>query len=378
MYTYPTGGLPRNEAIASGHAELWSIMALASFQIKAALPDPETERYRNIARSLIPLDHGFQLGHIKALLLLSLIEVTKQAWGSAWLMAGSAVRVLTHFNIEKGLNTTHCEGRSKHTLLAAFILEHAISYQTGALPHIRTADIQNIGFLTEDGLEEWSPWQDPTRASTTTRFPTRSISTFNELVRIAFRRSDSHPESPKSGVVLALLQNASLGEARLHPSTVLERLRLKINTAVGREQSISGHIGKHSRTTSAPLSFTNPFMEPHSHFMLVPEHTTSPLVTDTALNRPQSATTPTTWPGGIQEPSPLNQGATGGDGDIFEELAMLERTDSTTNPSFMQNLGFGPDLDLAEFFGADYQPSDPLLVYMQQGNSREYDASKNR
>jgi hypothetical protein len=39
----------------------------------------------------------------------------------------------------------------------------------------------------------------------------------------------------------------------------------------------------------------------------------------------------------------------------------------------MQNLGFGPDLDLAEFFGPDYQPSNPLLAYMQpsQGGSKQ-------
>ena len=52
--------------------------------------------------------------------------------------------------------------------------------------------------------------------------------------------------------------------------------------------------------------------------------------------------------------------------DIFEELAMLDSIEpSGQNPQFMQNLGFGPDLDLAEFFGSDYQPSNPLLTYMQ-------------
>ena len=51
--------------------------------------------------------------------------------------------------------------------------------------------------------------------------------------------------------------------------------------------------------------------------------------------------------------------------NVFEELAMLERADSLQQPQFMQNLGFAPDLDLAEFFGADYQLSDPLLAYMQ-------------
>lgn len=62
--------------------------------------------------------------------------------------------------------------------------------------------------------------------------------------------------------------------------------------------------------------------------------------------------------------------------DIFEDLALLERADSTANPTFMQNLGFGPDLDLAEFFGADY---DPLLTYMQppgfEVDTQGYDGS---
>lgn len=53
----------------------------------------------------------------------------------------------------------------------------------------------------------------------------------------------------------------------------------------------------------------------------------------------------------------------GASADIFEELANLERQDSIQHPQFMRNLGFAPDLDLAEFFGADYQPSDPLLAY---------------
>ena len=38
----------------------------------------------------------------------------------------------------------------------------------------------------------------------------------------------------------------------------------------------------------------------------------------------------------------------------------------------MENLGFGPDLDLAEFFGADYQPSDPLLAYMQPNEFADF------
>jgi hypothetical protein len=47
--------------------------------------------------------------------------------------------------------------------------------------------------------------------------------------------------------------------------------------------------------------------------------------------------------------------------DIFDELATLERQESIQQSQFIHNLGF-PDLDLARFFGADYQLSDPLIT----------------
>ena len=51
---------------------------------------------------------------------------------------------------------------------------------------------------------------------------------------------------------------------------------------------------------------------------------------------------------------------------IFEEIAMLDgNRQSGDRPEFMRNLGLGPDLDLSAFFGADYQPSDPLYSYLQ-------------
>lgn len=188
MYTYPTTGLPYKDAREAGHAELWSIMALASFQLGGTNSD--AEHCRNIVRSLIPQEHGFQLGHIKALLVLSLLDLMKDAKVSAWLTVGSAVRLLTHFHFGKGTNTTLFEGRTKHTVLAAFVLEHCVASHTGAIMHIRTADIRELGLLIEDGLEEWSPWQDPSADASTgaARLPSRSISTFNECVRIAFQQ----------------------------------------------------------------------------------------------------------------------------------------------------------------------------------------------
>lgn len=167
----------------------------------------------------------------QALLILGLTEIMERAWLPAWLTIGSAIRLLTYSKLGRGTSTTLFEGRTKHTLLAAFVLERAVASQTGATAHIRPGDIQHVGFLIEDGLEEWSPWQDPTAgaASSMARSPTRSMSTFNELVRIALQfPSDSILGSPGLSnmastmeAITKLLINASDSTQRLHPSQVL-------------------------------------------------------------------------------------------------------------------------------------------------------------
>ena len=71
----------------------------------------------------------------------------------------------------------------------------------------------------------------------------------------------------------------------------------------------------------------------------------------------------TEMPPSTVAPTALDGSSSTGGADIFQELAMLERTDSSNQ--FMQNLGFAPDLDLQEFFGDAYQASDPMLSLMQ-------------
>ncbi|KAM3421242.1 hypothetical protein BST61_g1648 [Cercospora zeina] len=388
MYSYPHEGLRSEETMASGHAELWSIMAIASLQNGATA---DFEHCRGIARSLIPQEHGFQLGHIKSLLILGLADMTQQAWISAWLVFGSAIRLLTHFNLGKGTRTTRFEGRTKHTLLAAFVLERAVASQTGAITHIRPADIQNVGFLIEDGLEEWSPWQDPHAGSSISKSPTRSMSTFNELVRLSFQApGDLNPSSPPTtnvfpllGAIRGLLRNASESDKRLHPQQALANTRATtlIDTVMPHE---------HTRSDSTLMDFASPAVDTNYPFMSIPNNRPPPLMSDIPADSVHSIAGPSQWNSNTRVPSDVQEtaSATGDPGtvnsvhgaDIFEELAMLDRTDSTANPDFMQNLGFGPDLDLAEFFGADYQPSDPLLTYMRPtsfGSGQGFDASGN-
>jgi len=197
MYAYPTEGLSHQEALASGeHAELWSIMALAAYQLSRANPtDNDFVLLRNTARDLIPDEHGvtisaiqarpadaFEKGHIRALLVLALLSITSQAWQSAWLEVGLAVR-LTLYRLSQTDRNTADRADKPILQLAAFVIEHTVAHQLALLPHMRSDSIQGFNNLDEDGLEEWAPWTDPTSPmNRSAKAPSKAFSTFNALV----------------------------------------------------------------------------------------------------------------------------------------------------------------------------------------------------
>ncbi|TKA71575.1 hypothetical protein B0A55_07673 [Friedmanniomyces simplex] len=155
--------------------------------------------------------------------------------------------------------------------------------------------------------------------------------------------------------VSTLIQNAAYSTGRRHPQEVLAACEAG-TTLAGVSPPISGNS-----TVQQPQGFA---------YMSVPTNHS----TETAVESPSldaiAGTAAAPWPhGSAQMPGQLPDFASVDNAahslDLFEELAMLERTDSSQHPQFLQNLGFLPDLDLAEFFGADYQPSDPHLAYMQ-------------
>lgn len=398
MYSYPATGLPRNDALSSDHAELWSIMAWSAMRVADARV--EAVHCRDIARSLIPKEANVSLGHVKALLILGLIDLSIDALLPAWLTIGSAVRLMVHLTSRDNTGSSLVGDRLKHTYLAAFVLESSIASRTGALTHLKPEDISSIGPLIEDGLDEWSPWQDPTNTPGTEKSPARSISTFNELVRISLRRPQglaTQPQSPHTrqelSIVFDLLRNGSANSGRQHPSVLLAKQRPSIHDNDGNDPaSVPGYALFHADTQSSPMDFWHvqptgsqglPGMalETQYPFMSIPNETTESLPGSTPAQMTVSAATPSLWlgesslsrlPEAQQQSHSTASNHGGSGGDIFEELAMLDRTDSTQKPNFMENLGFGPDLDLAEFFGADYQPSDSLLAYMQPNEFADF------
>lgn len=417
MYTYPSNGVLRFDAMNGEYAELWSILALAAAQIPNKDLNSESEHYRDIARSLIPSERtSYELGHVKAMIVLAVLEINRQQWMAAWMHVGLAVRVivvLTSARISApqsrpeqpaddivahpALSVAEIKGsqseRFKHIGLSAFVLESAVASRIGAPPHLQPDQVNALGLLDEDGLEEWSPWHDPLSIGppANVKAPARSFSTLNQLVRLALRNESMSwtalgqvTSTVLSNVVLRLVHNARQPENRFQPATIVSRCELIPRDHAAAIYSLrnrpdsgdvnrvewddSNHSVQHSH--QSPQVTQNASHQQHA-FMSIPETTESAFSGSPALpiNAPASSGF---WLGNgnanlaATEPQ-LNMAdssmATGA--DLFEELAMLERTDSREHPQFMQNLGFAPDLDLAEFFGADYQPSDPMLAYMQ-------------
>ncbi|CAI6340080.1 unnamed protein product [Periconia digitata] len=187
-YLYPEQGLPLSIAELSNshdHAELWSALAVAVHQAKldpehtSNLPDGES--LYQITKSLIPNEVGsFDTGHVKALLNLAVVNIGCGRVEAAWLLVGSASRILTAI----GHMSQTSNPKLKHLFAGCFLMDSFLSLHLGRSPYLHRSDIERIG---EDGLEEWQPWTTPTMSclTATPRTPTFGLSSFNRLLDLA-------------------------------------------------------------------------------------------------------------------------------------------------------------------------------------------------
>ena len=317
------------------------------------------------------------------MLVLCLMEATNGKWQAAWVLVGSVIRLLLVMSASaqqrangtalaslgfSAIPQADSASASLHsTILAAFVLESTLASTLGLAPHLSPDEVGPIGSLHEDGLEEWAPWSDPLGQFAPAKAPARAFSTMNTLVRMTTAAYDekgrlrhdataSMGAAPFQRTVSMLIQNATLLTNRRHPKEVVAACEAG-NTLTGASPSTSVQS-----STRRPQSFA---------YMSVPTHDTSESGLDTLPADVDARAANTSWqqeagqmPQQLPDLTMVDSNTSGG--NLFEELALLERTDSSQHPQFMQNLGFAPDLDLAEFFGPDYyQPSDPLLAYMQ-------------
>jgi hypothetical protein len=177
-------------------AALWAILAYTTRQgTPSGMGDDSIqqnsgitgEEMRTIARDLIPDANGpFAIGHVQALLVLVLLDIGLGMWSSAWVLVGHATRMA----LELGLGSSSTEKRGIHVLCGCFILDTLIGHHLSRPPHLRRQDLEAVGYLEEDGYEEWDPWTS-SKATSSYRDPAFTISCFNRLLDIVMILNDA-------------------------------------------------------------------------------------------------------------------------------------------------------------------------------------------
>lgn len=132
------------------------------------------------------------VGHVQAMLVFTLLHYAQGNLGLAWSFVGRAVYHAVELGLLKSgvTQSPPLDDRSKRAVLSCFVLETLLSARLHRRPYMRTSDVQSVGLLDADGIEEWEPWRptglsssasacDPPRPS---HQPARILSTFNLLV----------------------------------------------------------------------------------------------------------------------------------------------------------------------------------------------------
>ena len=118
-------------------------------------------------------------------------------YSRAWSLIGQAVRAAIDLQldhpVELSSNSVRSRSRSKHVFLGCFVLDTLISARLKRRPHLRSDEIEVVGLVEEDGLEEWDPWADclNVRRCSSSRVPAAILSTFNRLIQLLKSLNDA-------------------------------------------------------------------------------------------------------------------------------------------------------------------------------------------
>jgi hypothetical protein len=204
-YSYPGPGLllSSNMPESGHHAEMWSIFALSSCQgffsshrSRDHVELTSASRLYTIAQSLIPNELGkFHLGHVKALLNLALVNLCGSYHNPAWILVGTASRILA--TLETPSRTSN--SRYAHVVASCYLLDNFLALLLERRPYLDKSDVERVGSVEEDGLEEWQPWDGElhTASGHRSRSPTLALSSFNRLTSLIdiLVESKRHPRT---------------------------------------------------------------------------------------------------------------------------------------------------------------------------------------
>jgi Fungal specific transcription factor domain len=113
-------------------------------------------------------------------------------YSRAWSLVGQAVRAAIDLQLDRPVDlassSARSRSRSKHVFLGCFVLDTLIAARMKRRPHLRSDEIDVVGLVEEDGLEEWDPWTDCLNVRRgsfgNSRVPASILSTFNRLIQV--------------------------------------------------------------------------------------------------------------------------------------------------------------------------------------------------
>ncbi|KAL2840160.1 fungal-specific transcription factor domain-containing protein [Aspergillus pseudoustus] len=198
----PSISVARLSPGSGDHAALWALLSYTIFVSPSGPQDGSSgvicnaREYYAIARSLVPSEtEHYELGHVQALLLLTLVNIGLEDWTAAWMLSGQAVRMVISMDICALTDARRSEEmrQAKAVFLGCFVVDSLLSFRLSRRPSMHPRDLMAVGLLEEDGLEEWNSWADvlpPTRGSQGGKNPPRrgpllALSCFNRLVELA-------------------------------------------------------------------------------------------------------------------------------------------------------------------------------------------------
>ncbi len=225
-YSYPAGGmqLSFNAPESGSHAELWSILAVASiYESNTANPTSHPnqgsmtpKQLYDTARSMIPHELGvFDLGHVKALLNLAIFSIAQSLTEAAWFLVGCASRVLEIVDQVSLIPST----RRMHVFGGCLVLDSMLALQLGRRPYFRKCDIEQLGRIDEDGLEEWQPWSGGSNSASLqqSRTPLLAFSSFRHLLDVLDILVTNELASPSGMPIQDTLQRLNDWKTALPP-----------------------------------------------------------------------------------------------------------------------------------------------------------------
>lgn len=158
-YSQGSKGMNPNQRNAASHATLWAALALASQEEGSQ----DSGNLIQLAQRLIPsTPESFELDHVQALLLLGLAHLRNKSFRACSLLIGQAVRTTLHRTLSGtvlgSLQEPALGDKWRRVVWACFILDTLLAAAWGLRPHLRSADMEKIGNVTEldtDGVATW-------------------------------------------------------------------------------------------------------------------------------------------------------------------------------------------------------------------------------